>query len=131
MSHESGSPETTVRGTHPEGPRPEASVHASNVCYTAVLVMTAHAVAIGSALAFTALSESHPTPDANIGTGFGMLALAGLGLPWTGPYLTGRFGELSDLGEVALFASLAMLNLVLHGSYWAVRIRRRGSSASG
>lgn len=83
--------------------------------------MLAHAVAIGLVLLYTGVTEAHPTPDANIGAGMGMMGLAALGLPWSLFNLLGMFGDVPDIAESLLYASFAMLNLVLHDVYWMVR----------
>lgn len=92
---------------------------------TALVLVAVHAALIALPLVYIVGSVAGPTVGANIGLGLGMLALAGLGLPWSAIYLLGALGELRDLGEVALFTSLALLNLVIHAGLWVRRLGRR------
>lgn len=92
--------------------------------HTALVLVAVHAAVIALPLVYIVGSVSGPVIGANIGLGLGMLGLAAFALPWSAIYLTGAAGEVRDLGEVALFASLALLNLVLHAGCWARRLRR-------
>lgn len=92
--------------------------------YTALLLLTAHAAVVCAALAFAALMEWQPTPDANIGWGIVMLGVSALGLPWSALHLAGWVGpDITPVGQVALLASMAVLNLGLHGAAWAWWLR--------
>ena len=111
----------------PAATNDRASVRAAwlgAISFRAMCWMLAHAIVSGLVLLYTGVAEAHPSPDANIGAGMGMLGLAGLGLPWSLLGLFGMFGDLRDIAEDLLYASFAMLNLVLHGVCWMARLRR-------
>jgi hypothetical protein len=91
-----------------------------------------HAAIICVPLAVLVLSELPPrTPDANLGAGMGLLRTAVLGLPWSFIYFAVSGGndpiipELPDIGEAALFACFAILNLMIHLGYGLRQTRNR------
>ena len=68
--------------------------------------------------------------DANIGGGAAMLALAGLGMPWSLLYFFGVIPEERDFGETSLFIIFALCNVLIHGllTLWLDRRRSRAPS---
>lgn len=80
----------------------------------------AHAVLVALVVGYIGLSALQGTPDANIGSGLGLLALGVLGAPWTLPFLLSNEVTLDSGLFLAVAATGAALNLALH----ALAIRR-------
>ena len=108
--------------TQSRGPSP---VSIGPALYAPVIALSVHVLLVTLVLGFIFLSEAEPTPDANIGTGIGLLGLSGLALPWSTPSLVGMPERLSDLGTAALLTALALGNVVIHAGLWLVWIQRR------
>ena len=74
------------------------------------------------------------TPDANIGLGLGLDALAAIGTPWTLPVVSNAHLTSDSTPFVAVAAGGAVLNLVLHvavSSWWRARAARRHPRPAG
>jgi hypothetical protein len=56
-----------------------------------------------------------PQPDANIGAGFVLMLLDGLGLPWSVLTLVGELSEQREYVRTVASVSFALINLTLHG----------------
>jgi len=90
-------------------------------------------VAVGAYLTVILLQPEPRAPDANIGAGFGMLAFAALGLPWSLLGLSGTLSFPRERDEIVLYVGCALLNLALHVTLAAVALRadQRLSRAAG
>lgn len=102
-----------------------APVSIGPALYAPAIALTVHVLLVIGVLGWIFLSESEPTPDANIGTGIGLLGMSGLALPWSAPAVWGTPERISDLGAAALLTALALGNVVIHAGLWLLWIQRR------
>ena len=95
-----------------------------------ILLLVLHVMAVAFGVVYYVLSVTvYDTPDANIGTGLGLLWLMTYGLPWSWPLF--RQDHLSTDASTATIIALAALNLILHAAIPAVyhRVRRARAAA--
>ena len=79
----------------------------------------AHLVLLALVLGYAAVSAFRSTPDANIGLGLGLLALGAMGAPWSFVLVGLDRVTVDSWPFVAVAATGAVANLVLHALFWA------------
>lgn len=81
---------------------------------------------------FTLMTTTGAQDDANIGLGLGLMALGGLGLPWTLPVVSGTLDgglSLDSPTYVLVVVAGTLLNLALHAGALRLWDRLRGRVA--